>query len=267
MTYTLYLAEDRLVNAFVRVSIHYCMRCRSNPLLRPREILLFETGMLSVFFRSFILTIQLRPVHSDGRVIPRNTAFSAWIIHIGAFVDELCCIGENEESMRKASRDIKQVFLLGAECYAHPLTVSRTSRPHIHSNIEHFTVRHSDQFPLRVCLLEMETTQDSFCTLKPRLAASAPRLSTGCFPGFTMSGVPPDYTIHTEPAHPLQLLYHFSAKCSIYAFFQTWKQTLISEQMLVSDDLYLWKVDYGLDFSLYGKGLCLLDLYRSCSME
>ena len=39
-------------------------------------------------------------------------------------------------------------------------------------------------------------------TLKPRLTASAPRLSTGCLPSFTGLGVSPSYTTRTEPAHP-----------------------------------------------------------------
>ncbi|HIZ84783.1 MAG TPA: hypothetical protein H9668_10285, partial [Firmicutes bacterium] len=39
-------------------------------------------------------------------------------------------------------------------------------------------------------------------TLKPRLAASAPRLSTGCSLRFTGSGLSPDYITCTELAHP-----------------------------------------------------------------
>lgn len=38
-------------------------------------------------------------------------------------------------------------------------------------------------------------------TLTPHLAILAPRLCTGCLPGFAGSGVAPDYTACTELAH------------------------------------------------------------------
>ena len=44
-------------------------------------------------------------------------------------------------------------------------------------------------------------------TLKPHLTASAPRLSTDCLPSFIGSGVSPDYTARTEPAHSCSLFY------------------------------------------------------------
>lgn len=43
----------------------------------------------------------------------------------------------------------------------------------------------------------------SSATLKPNLAASAPRLSTGCSLRFTGRGLSPHYITCTEPAHPL----------------------------------------------------------------
>ena len=39
-------------------------------------------------------------------------------------------------------------------------------------------------------------------TLKPHLAASAPRLCTGCLLGFTGCGLSPHCIVCTEPAHP-----------------------------------------------------------------
>ena len=44
-------------------------------------------------------------------------------------------------------------------------------------------------------------------TLKPRLAASAPRLSTGCSLRFARFGLSPNYIICTELAHPFRLNY------------------------------------------------------------
>lgn len=46
----------------------------------------------------------------------------------------------------------------------------------------------------------------SLPTLKPGLAAKAPRLCTDCLPGFVRAGVSPAYTAYTELAHPLRCL-------------------------------------------------------------
>ena len=45
-------------------------------------------------------------------------------------------------------------------------------------------------------------SRTSLPTLKPDLAAKAPRLCTDCLPSFVRAGVSPTYTAYTELAHP-----------------------------------------------------------------
>ena len=57
-------------------------------------------------------------------------------------------------------------------------------------------------------------------TLKPHLAALAPRLCTGCLLGFTGLGLSPNCIICTELAHPLLLLYLKVIRLSILLSYQ-----------------------------------------------
>jgi hypothetical protein len=59
-------------------------------------------------------------------------------------------------------------------------------------------------------------------TLKPHLAATAPRLCTGCLLGFTGRELSPRCIVCTEPAHPSPILYHkFAKKTSLRWTFST----------------------------------------------
>lgn len=60
------------------------------------------------------------------------------------------------------------------------------------TRLNHFTLSHfGSQAPLS--------------TLKPNVTILAPRLSTGCWLNFTRLGLPPNYILHTELAHPLYI--------------------------------------------------------------
>ena len=95
--------------AFHRFSILSCYLLQ--PLLSPGEVLSRECFVLFVFFARPIRHIKLRPLHGYRVVIPGNTTLRGWIVDISAFIDELRCVGENEETMGEAFWNVKHILL------------------------------------------------------------------------------------------------------------------------------------------------------------
>jgi hypothetical protein len=77
-------------------------------------------------------------------------------------------------------------------------------------------------------------------TLKPHLAASAPRLGTGCSLGFTRLGLSPNYITRTELAHPPDpIIADFDEYCRIFESYKDVKPELSKFQRIILEALGL----------------------------
>ena len=113
--------------------------------------------------RSIIFADNLRPLHSDLRIIPCQSAFIARVVEIRTLITELRNIAQYKEAMHKTFRNIELFLIFFRQPDPKPLLISHAALSQIHCDIKHFPADNTHQFSLRELLLKMQSAENAFC--------------------------------------------------------------------------------------------------------
>ena len=107
------------------------------------------TGSSSVFAH------DLRPLDSDGRVIPCQAAFVIGMVKVVALIAELSSITEHQEAMGKTAGNQELLLVLFRQLNAVPLSKGCAVFAQVNRHIKHAAFDDPDQFGLGEVLLEV----------------------------------------------------------------------------------------------------------------
>src|SRR3954468_9356903 len=97
-----------------------------------------------------------RPFDPDVRVVPRDADLAVGVVDVAALVFHLGDGTDDRESVRKPFRNVALPEVLGRERNAHPFAEHRRAAPHVHCNVEDFSLDDTNELALRMPALKME---------------------------------------------------------------------------------------------------------------
>ena len=111
---------------------------------------------------ALIFALNLRPLDSDGRIIPGQTALIVGMVKIRDLVAEFRGVTEDQEAVGETRRNIKLLLILGGQLHTVPLAVGCRTGTQVHRHIEDTALDHPDQLSLGVVDLIVQSPEHAF---------------------------------------------------------------------------------------------------------
>ena len=101
-----------------------------------------------------------RPLDSDCRIVPQDSAFRGGCVEIGGFVEHIGGLRQNQEAMGETGRYPEHFRRVRAELDTHPLTKMGGRTANVDRNVKDSASHGAHQFALRMLQLKVEASQD-----------------------------------------------------------------------------------------------------------
>ena len=128
-------------------------------LLEKFKFLFRKGGVFLVLGAGLVGAAAVRPLHTDGGIVERNAALGGGVVHVGAFIGELCRVGEHQEPVGEPFGDVEHLLVLRREGHPHPFAEGGAAGAAVHRHVEYLAQRHPHQLALGVVFLEVQAPQ------------------------------------------------------------------------------------------------------------